>query len=232
MKSKKKALVTGGSSGIGREICRQLHQNSYSVINADKSPPPDQEAASWYEGDLVLPDTADKLYAHVIERLGIPDLLVLNAGKGLHEKLTEGDPAKWEHTFLTNVMGPLRVMRAFVGDMMREGDGRIIVISSTASAAPYPYGGPYGASKVALERAAFTLALEAGENLKVSVLAPGVVDTAFFSNMGAAHSVEEIGWGSLAAEEVATAVCSIASLPANSHIPWMVITPPGQPFPM
>src|SRR5690606_14774896 len=62
-----------------------------------------------------------RLYEQVKGRFGLPNVLISNAGQGIHEKITEGDPEKWARIIDINLMGALRFVRAFVGEMMQQG---------------------------------------------------------------------------------------------------------------
>lgn len=172
----------------------------------------------------------DALFQAVQSQLGAPDILVSCAGVGLHERLAEGDPAKWARVLEVNVLGALRLIRAFVPGMLERG-GDVVIVSSVAATTAYPWGGPYAASKAALEMVAETLRLEVMPQVRVTTLAPGVVDTAFFAHMlGGNQSVEEIGFGALFPEQVAELIAYAVSRPSNMVLNHLTVRPRGQPF--
>lgn len=182
------------------------------------------------QADLCDPAAVDALFGATQVQLGAPDILVSCAGVGIHERLTEGDPVKWAQVMEVNVLGALRLIRAFVPGMLAEG-GDVVIISSVAAAAAFPWGGPYAASKAALEMLAETLRLEVLPTVRVTTLAPGVVDTAFFAHMVSGNqSVEEIGFGALSAEQVAELVAYAVSRPSNMVLNHLTVRPRGQAF--
>src|SRR4051812_33294763 len=93
--SSRTALVTGGSGGIGRAIAAELEKQGVNVVIADISVPQNRTNTIFRKCDVTRPDEVDSLFAFMSEHTGLPDILILNAGKGIHEKLCEGDPEKW-----------------------------------------------------------------------------------------------------------------------------------------
>ena len=230
MGNKKLAVITGGSSGIGRAIGEKLLQQDYDVVNADVLAPDDENHTHYVPCDITDPGAIDHLYAHVMNHYGIPDVLISNAGIGIHEKITDGDPEKWAKVMDVNLMGALRFVRAFVQDMVKNSVGTVFFISSTAAKQAYEYGGIYSASKAALNMVAKTLQLEVAGKLRICLISPGVVDTPFFKNMiNGHHTIEDIGWGSLPPEHIAAMVSSILLLPPSVNLLEITITPPLQP---
>lgn len=229
MSDKKVAVITGGSSGIGKSIVKKLALLNYTVINADLIAPDAACGSIYIPCDVTKANDIQKLYDAVRTEWGIPDVLISNAGQGIHEKLAEGDPEKWQKIMDINFMGAMRFARAFVPEMIPKKKGRIIFISSIAGAKSYVYGGIYSASKAALNIAAKTLQLEVEENLKVSLIYPGIVDTPFFSHMvSSSHTVSDIGLGSISADQVADVLAHILTLPSGAHVPEITIIPEKQ----
>lgn len=180
--------------------------------------------------DLCRQSEVDALYDAVSERLGAPDILVSCAGVGVHERLTEGDPAKWAQVLEVNVLGALRLIRAFVPAMLERG-GDVVIVSSVAAHTAYPWGGPYAASKAALETVAETLRLEVLPKVRVTTIAPGVVDTPFFAHMLSGNqSVEEIGFGAVQPEQIAELIAYAVSRPSNVVLNHLTVRPRGQAF--
>jgi NADP-dependent 3-hydroxy acid dehydrogenase YdfG len=221
------AVVTGGSSGIGFAISNRLAGESYKVINADVQAPPGDLPGNciYHECDITNSDHVGRL-SRLVQESGIPEVLVLNAGKGIHERLREGDPEKWFEIINLNVCGTLRVLRAILPFMKK---GHVIFISSVSSTNPYPYGGIYAATKSALDTIAETLRQEELPDIKVTVISPGVVDTPFFREMvSGSQTVESIGLGSLDPEEVAGAVAYVLQQRDGTAIHQITILPAGQ----
>lgn len=200
----KTALVTGGSNGIGRAIVKKLANEGTKVVVADLQENKDNYEAIFRKCDVSKKEDIAALFRWMNENSGLPDILILNAGQGITEKLTEGDPEKWEYILNVNLMGALRCIRAFVPNMLEKKRGQVVFISSVSANQPHPYGGIYSASKTALEIIAETLRQETLPSVKVTVVSPGIVETAFFNNqVSGTTSIEEIGMGSISAEEIA-----------------------------
>src|SRR5690606_13797273 len=113
--------------------------------------------------------------------------------------------------------------------MLQRSKGSIFFISSTAAKQPYAYGGIYSASKAALNMAAKTLQLEVEGKLRVGLVAPGVVDTAFFKNMVSGHhAAADIGWGSVSPEQIADIISHALLLPPTVSLQEITIAPTAQ----
>ncbi|MEX2594624.1 MAG: SDR family oxidoreductase [Anditalea sp.] len=231
MTKKKIAVITGGSSGIGKAISEALVKQNYAVINADITPPDHGHPADHILCDVTKAEDIDQLHSHVQSTYGIPDVLVSNAGQGIHEKIAEGDPDKWAKVIDINLMGALRFIRAFLPEMLQRQSGTIVFISSTAGKQAYEYGGIYAASKVALNMVAKTLLLEVAGALRICLVSPGVVDTDFFKRMiSSSHTVSDIGWGSLSPHQIAEIITVVLNLPPSVNLPEITITPTHQPL--
>jgi len=228
----RKALVSGGASGIGWAIAAQLAAAAVPTLVADVQPAhglPD--AVQFCPCDVASAADVHRLFAKVQDSLGTPDILVCSAGRGIHEKLTEGDPEKWRQVIDTNLLGVLRLVRAFVPGMLQQGSGDVVFLSSVSARQAYPYGGVYAATKAALEVVAATLRQEVLPTVRVTVIAPGVTDTPFFSHtISGFHTVQDIGFGALSADDVARAVLYALRQPAGVSVNDITLRPTAQPF--
>jgi NADP-dependent 3-hydroxy acid dehydrogenase YdfG len=230
--SGRKAVVSGGHSGIGMSIVMALQQAGVMTAIADISPAPDLPSPVFsFSCDITRAEDIDQFYAHVTHALGTPDILISNAGQGIHEKLSEGDPEKWKQVIDLNLLGALRLVRAFVPGMLAAGTGDVIFISSVAAGKAYPYGGIYAATKAALETVAETLRLEVLPAVRVTTIAPGVTDTPFFQNtISGFHTARDIGYGALDPEKVAQTVLFALGQPRDVSVNQVTIRPASQPF--
>lgn len=230
--SLKTAIVTGGSSGIGRAIVKKLTEEGIKVAAADIKEGPEKGQAFYRQCDVTMGEDVDDLYAWYQEKFhNSPDILVLNAGQGIKEKLTEGDPEKWQRIINTNLMGPLRFIRSFVPDMLKNKKGSIVFISSVSANQPHEYGGIYTASKTALEVVAETLRLETMPYLRVLVISPGIVSTPFFENqLAGSSSIGDMDTGSITAEEIADDVWYALNKKGGTSINKIVTRPTNQVF--
>lgn len=230
--SSKIALVTGGSSGIGKAIAEKLRSEGVKVCVADISAAnTEKEGITYRKCDISNAEDIDQLYEWISNHHGHPDFLILNAGQGIREKLTEGDPEKWQKIVHTNLMGPLRCIRAFTPAMLDKKQGNVVFISSVSANQPHPYGGIYSATKTALEVVAETLRLESLPYLNVTVVSPGIVETEFFKNeISGGVSVEEMGMGAISPAEVAEDVWYALNKKEGTSINKIITRPVLQNF--
>lgn len=229
MVNKKIAVITGASSGIGNAVCKKMLSEDYLVINADIRPPSTDSQADFVCCDVTKAGDIAQLYDHVLSVYGVPDVLISNAGQGIHERLCDGDPEKWARVIDINLTGALRFVRAFLPEMLEQKKDAILFISSTAGNHPFEYGGIYSASKAAINMVARTLRLEVSDVLRIALISPGVVDTDFFNKMiGSNHTVADIGWGSVSPQQIADLITFILKLPPSVNVPEITITPTPQ----
>jgi NAD(P)-dependent dehydrogenase (short-subunit alcohol dehydrogenase family) len=146
-------LVTGVSSGIGREIAQLLAERSARVFGTVRNP---RSASSIRGVELVSMDVTDDASVSaavqsIEQKAGPVQLLVNNAGYSATGALEETSIEETKQQFETNFFGVLRVTNAVLPRMRQDGYGRIVNISSTLGFLPAPYWGMYAASKHALE---------------------------------------------------------------------------------
>ena len=149
----KTALVTGVSSGIGRQIAQLLAERGARVFGTVRNP---KSASSISGVELVSMDVTDDASVNAavqsIERKASPiQLLVNNAGYSFMGALEETSVDEARQQFETNLFGVLRVTNAVLPGMRQQGFGRIVNISSVLGFLPSPYMGIYAASKHAVE---------------------------------------------------------------------------------
>ncbi len=229
----KTALVTGGASGIGLACAQRFAKEGARVVIADiKKPETNAKNIFFKETDITAASAIDELYGWISQKNLFPDIIISNAGRGITEKLAEGDPEKWQSIFQLNVMGHLRIIRSYLPQMLnKKSSSDVLFISSVAAHKPHPWGGIYSASKAALQALAETLRQEVQPKIRVSSILPGVVDTHFFENtIGGNQSAEDMGWGALQPEQIADAAYYIVSRPEGVAINELTIRPVAQLF--
>lgn len=228
----KLALVTGGSSGIGLSISKILAKENIEVIVADKQELQGEFShIRFFVCDVGKSIDIDNLYKKISSEFGHPDVLVINAARGIQEKLAEGDPEKWQKIIDTNIMGALRTVRAFLPAMLERKYGHVIFISSVAANKPHSYGGIYSATKSALEVIAETLRIETIPFINVTVISPGITDTEFFSNqISGGGSAKDLKMGTISPEEIAEDVLYILSKKPGTSINKIITRPIEQEF--
>ncbi|MHA6278910.1 SDR family oxidoreductase [Salinimicrobium sp. CAU 1759] len=226
------ALITGGSNGIGLSIAKKLEQEGLTVIVADVAKPEfASKGIAFKSCNVSKGSDINELYDWTVKNFGHPEYLVLNAGRGIQEKLTEGDPEKWKEILDTNLLGALRCIRAFTPNMISQKSGNVVFISSVSANQPHPYGGIYAASKTALEVIAETLRLEALPHINVTVVSPGIVDTDFFKHqISGDNTVEQMGMGAIDPEEIAEDVWYALNKKKGTSINKIITRPTLQNF--
>jgi NADP-dependent 3-hydroxy acid dehydrogenase YdfG len=228
----KKAIITGGSSGIGKSIVNRFCRENITTAFADIVAPQEKiEGSLFFKTNIADPDQVRDLIANINNKIGIPDIIICNAGRGIHQFLKDGNPDIWEEIFKINVFGTLRIIRGFLPLLVEKGKGDIVLISSVSSKNPYPGGGIYAATKAAIDVIAETLRLEMQPIIRVITVAPGVVDTNFFKNIiNGNQTPETIGWGALEPDDIADTIYYAISRPHHIALNNIVIRPMAQPM--
>ncbi|HEX7775105.1 MAG TPA: oxidoreductase [Parvibaculum sp.] len=149
-KTKKVALITGASSGIGRAIAEAMVKAGYRVFGASRSPKPIPGVEN-----IVLDVTDDASVAAcvstVLNKAGVIDVLVNNAGVAMVGALEESSLEQAKAMFEVNLFGVMRMTQAILPEMRKRGSGRIINMSSVGGFLPAPFSGLYASTKFALE---------------------------------------------------------------------------------
>jgi NAD(P)-dependent dehydrogenase (short-subunit alcohol dehydrogenase family) len=185
MNTAKTALVTGTSSGIGREIANLLAERGFEVYGSVRKPSPSEPKTRFTE---VLMDVTDapsvaEAVAFVLERTGRIDVLVNNAGYGLMGALEETSVEEAQQVFDVNVFGVMRVTNAVLPTMRGQGGGRIVNVGSLMGIVPAPFLGAYAATKHALEGYTETLDHEVRAfGVRAILIEPGFTKTKFDTN--------------------------------------------------
>lgn len=179
------ALVTGASSGIGEATAQRLAKAGYKVYGTSRRA---AQAGNRPFEMLALDVTSDEsvaaAVAEVIRRDGRIDLLVNNAGFGVAPAGAEESSIEQARSiFETNFFGLIRMTRAVLPQMRRQGSGRIINIGSVLGFLPMPYGALYAATKHAVEGYSESLDHELRtRGIRVSIIEPAYTKTPFDAN--------------------------------------------------
>lgn len=186
-------LVTGASSGIGRETAILMARTGHVVYGAARRLDKLQELSKYGVIPLVLDVTKDYSCQNALQQIlnqhGTLDILINNAGYGSYGAVEDVPLAEARHQMEVNVFGAIRLTRMVLPLFRRQHQGRVIMVSSIAGRVTGPFGGWYHASKYALEALSDALRMEtAGQGIQVSIVEPGLVRTA---------------WGHIAADHLA-----------------------------
>ena len=236
----KVAVVTGASSGIGETTARLLAKEGCNVVLAARRE--DRLialAAELGERTVVAPtDVSDPaacaaLVARTLERFGSLDILINNAGLGLYGSIAEGDPEDWRKMFDVNVLGVLYTTRAAVRQMLRQGAGDVLFVSSLAGRrVPRADGTVYAATKHAVNAIAEGLRMDVHEKgIRVLNVEPGLVRTEFpeSSHPSAQEYYAQREYTPLEAEDVARAVLYALDQPPRVSVNEILVRPTEQP---
>ena len=177
----RKALVTGGASGIGAATCRALHAAGAHVTIADIDRPAADAVSRELPGAtvLILDITDEAAVASAFARRSALDILVNNAGIGLVGGITETESADFERLFRVNVHGMFLVTRAALPLLLKSGSGAIVNIGSVAGLVGVKKRFAYCATKGAVIAMTRQLAVDYPTGLRVNCICPGTVDTPF-----------------------------------------------------
>ena len=186
----KVVLITGCSTGIGRDLAQRLTQAGYTVVATARRAEDlnDLPAALKLSLDVTRPDSIDAAVAYTLQQFGRIDVLVNNAGYALRGALEEVPDEQVQQMFDVNVFGVLRLIRVVAPHMRQQGTGCIINVSSIAGKLSTPVNGTYSATKFALEALSDALRLElAPFGIQVVVIEAGAIKT-HFDDTAQAHA--------------------------------------------
>ncbi|HTG37499.1 SDR family NAD(P)-dependent oxidoreductase [Sphingomonas sp.] len=183
------AVITGASTGIGRELARIAAREGYDLVLVADEPQIDVAAGELrsegvaveaVEADLATFEGNDRMLAAVAGRP--VDILIANAGRGLGHAFVEQSPEEWRRVIDTNVTGTTYLLQKTAQIMVRQGSGRILITGSIAGLIPGSYQAVYNGTKAYLDSFAYALREElADTGVGVTVLMPGPTDTQFFA---------------------------------------------------
>lgn len=231
----KNAIVTGGSRGIGREVCRKLARVGVRVAIGYRSREAEArelreeikasggEAIS-VQGDVRQRETFEKLFQQTREELGPIDIVVGNAGIWKRAPIDEMREEDWQETIDVNLKSIYLLCHYAARDMKSRRSGNIILMGSASGQCGEPFYSHYAASKGAIHAFTKALAAELGpEGIRVNCVAPGWVETDMtadsFSNPNFRNAVRKATplRQIASAEQIASAVLFLAS-DLSSHV--------------
>ena len=178
----KRALITGGTKGVGEAVVRRLAAAGATVATTARSPLPEGQAVELFvQADISTRAGVDKVVWQVLNPFGGLDILIHNAGGSAAQgggalALSDED---WQHAFDTNLFAAVRLDRAFLPAMLKQGSGVIIHISSIQRTLPlFDATLAYAAAKSALTNYSKGLSNEvAPKGIRVNTVAPGYTET-------------------------------------------------------
>ncbi|MCH9666270.1 MAG: SDR family oxidoreductase [Actinomycetia bacterium] len=229
------AVVTGASAGIGEATARVLAAQGFHVICVARREAPIEALAADIDGTAIVTDITDAAaVAALAGRLDRVDVLVNNAGgaRGL-EAVADADVEHWRWMWEANVLGTLHVTRALLQKLIDSGDGLIITVTSTAAIETYDNGSGYTSAKHAQGILHRTLRSELlGKPVRLTEVAPGMVKTDFSLRRfdGDAERAEKVyaDVTPLVADDIAEVIGFVASRPPHVDLDLIVVRPRDQ----
>ncbi|MDE3163578.1 MAG: SDR family oxidoreductase [Acidobacteriota bacterium] len=235
------AVVTGAARGAGEAIARRLAAMGAHVILIARSVDQLNQvrdrivaaggAASVFPCDLMDASAVAAFGRAFTQQHARCDILINNAGVGMEGKfLHEVTPGEWDQVFATNLRGPYLMMRAVVPLMIAARSGHIINISSLAGRNPLPKGAAYAASKWGLNGLTYSVAEELRQfNIRVSVIAPGSINTDFSDHAGRGAASGKDPNKKLQPDDIASVVATLVTQSPQSFISEVLMRPTQKP---
>lgn len=233
--TKRVAVVTGASSGIGAASVRALAAAGFETVSAARRVDRCEALAAEVGGRAYALDVTDAAsVADFAAAVGDVDVVVHSAGGALGlDRVEDADLDGWRWMYEANVIGVVRVTQALLPGMRRRGRGHLVLLGSIAGFEVYPGGGGYTAVKHAVNALARTLRLELnGEPVRITEIAPGMVETPFslvrFAGDAERAAAVYAGVTPLTAEDIAEIVAFAVTRPAHVDIDHVVVRPVAQ----
>ena len=184
----RRAVVTGGGSGIGRATCRRMAEEGAQVavldVNAESAEAVADEIGGIAFGvDVGDPDAMREAVDAAAAELGGLSIIYNNAGTSAFGKLHEMDLADWDRVLRVNLTGVWAGIRAAVPHLLAGGGGSIVSTASISGTRPAAGESPYAASKAAVAALTASAALEYAPSIRVNAVSPGMIRTAMTAQM-------------------------------------------------
>ncbi len=231
----KKAIVTGASSGIGKEVALMLLQAGAQVSlisrNPDLSELSTGSKAKGYAIDLGDIATVSASIQEIVTDMGGVDILINNAGMAYIGELIDMPLAEWQKLFDLNLTSVFQCLQATLPTMRSQKSGTVINVASIAGKQGFPNWAAYSASKFAL--LGLTQAIAAEEQphgIKIMSICPGSVDTPLWDTLGDKVPPSFNRSAMLKPSTVAESIMSLVNLPSDAIISDLVIMPNAGTF--
>jgi len=198
----KTALITGASSGIGKETAFVYAKNGYHLIlvarrleNLKTIKKNIEDAhkvtVTIFDMDLAKLKSAEELYKKVTDAKLTVDVLINNAGFGIYKKFADSDIEKEEQMLLLNMVTLTKLTKLFIPNMIKKNSGNIVNIASAAAFQPIPTLATYAASKAFVMSFSEAIAFELKDNnVIVTVICPGATKSEFGVTAGYSEDSE------------------------------------------
>ena len=222
------ALVTGASRGIGLAVADELRAAGAHVVRLARSlHDASGDRLTDMQCDVTHPGDVDRAVGRVVADLGVPDIVVNNAGIFLIKPLQDTTAADFTATLATNLTGPFLLARALVPRMVERGSGHLVTIGSISDYIGFPGSTAYAASKFGLRGMHEVIRAETAKTgVRTTLVSPGPVDTDIWDDV---KPDEKPGFTKrkdmMRAEDVAEAVLFAVTRPARVAITEIRLLP-------
>jgi NADP-dependent 3-hydroxy acid dehydrogenase YdfG len=239
-RSDRVVTIVGASSGIGRALALRCGQRGDAlVLTARRAELLGELAAEIAAGRKDSPDRTECLTSDVraasagrdmvnaaISRFGRIDVIVYAAGWNVPKRsIYEATAESWQSILETNLTGAFGVTSAAVPVMKAQGGGLLVYVSSSGAKRPDQSGAAYQASKAGMAALAHATMEECrADNIRTTVIYPGLTDTPFMEHRPAPLS-EEARRNALQPTDVVDACMFVMGLPGRAHVPELLIYP-------
>jgi NAD(P)-dependent dehydrogenase (short-subunit alcohol dehydrogenase family) len=180
----KRALITGGASGIGKATARRFLDEGVEVVIMDRDTKACEqiqqempELSGVILADVSNPDSVKSAFAQLDTIWGGLDICINNAGISLRHSFLDITPEEWQQVIDVNLNGVFFIAQGAARRMLAGGAGVIINMSSTNGLTGYPYYADYNASKAGVIELTRSMALELAPQVRVAAVCPGYVMT-------------------------------------------------------
>ena len=236
----KTAVVTGASTGIGEATVRALRKEGWNVFAVARREErlaslAAETGAVGIPADITQDADVARLLAEVTEAGGADTLVNIAGGARGTDKVGDAKTDDWTWMFEVNVLGTMKLTRAFLPMLRANGKGTVLNLTSTAGLVAYEGGAGYNAAKFGQHALTGALRLEEAEhNIRVIEIAPGMVQTEEFSlnrlggDRTAAENVYQGVQNPLTADDVADVVRYAVTAPHHVNLDQIVIRPVAQ----
>jgi len=228
------ALITGGATGIGKEVAKNLAAQGVTVVisgrrEAEGSKTVTELRSAGGDVHFILNDVTNesevkRMFETIVSRHGRLDMAVNNAGISTENKvISESDTVAFEAMIETNVLGLYYCMKYEVQQMLRQNGGAIVNLASIAGLNGIPWAGTYAATKHAVVGLTKSSALDyATKGIRINAVAPGAIRTDMIAGqiqlgrydegmISAMHPMQRMG----RPEEIANGICWLLSNQAS-----------------
>lgn len=226
----KRALVTGGASGLGAELCRVLAAAGAQVFVLDRHAEAAEDIAQEVGGtaitaDLALGEECERAVHRIIADHGPLDILLNNAGIDHAVSIEEMTQQQFDRVIAVNLAAPFALAKAALPGMREAGSGHIVNIVSTAAKRAWANASAYHASKWGLLGLSHAMHVEArAYGIKVTALLAGGMNTPFIMDRFPDTPPENLQ----GPRGVAEAVLFVLGQPAGTVVPELLVVPMGE----